>query len=364
MKPVTNYYPETRLWKSHHSTLRTLRETSSGVNTAQSSALKDPLKDQVELTEPSSASLELKTQKLLDQLAKNFPGITFQVVPDKDYENLKEKAASLGQGKHLLLSESFLARMGSSDKDFEACKTALLSSVLLLSENQTAGVFLGEKQAVSWKIQNTEDPRDTEKETLAQMLESLKEAKSNSSSKIKVSSHTSYETGTLYRKLARAGDKALIQDVMSETYRNMANLRIIACLGEDKDRAKAQKAIRSLQKLVVRSRQKMRHVDQESLLKLKRQRAAKRQEEAKVREIQKELKKVQTKKMRLNKKIMEEGDAADREIRRLKNYLSQISNAQPLSSAPADMSAAGELSSGDVVSVSPEQIEISEPTAF
>lgn len=365
MTPVTSRYRENRLWQNHNASLRSLSESATVRNTDSGTALKDPVKDQAVLTDSASVSKDERIQKLLDKLKKNFPGITFEVVPDSGSWNLKEKAASLGQGKHILLSESFLARMGSSDKDFETCKTVLLSSVLLLSENHAAGVFLGEKQAVSWKIEGKEDPMDTEKETLAKMLESLKEAKSGSSQKIKVSAgNVSFETGELYRKLARAGDKALIQDVMSETYRNMANLRIIACLGEEKDRAKAQRAIRSLQKLVVRSRQKMRHVDQESLLKLKRQRAIKRQEEAKAREIQKELKKVQTKKMRLNKKIMEEGDAADREIRRLKNYLAQTTNFQAPATAPAAAEFMGDISSGEAAAVSAEQISVSEPVAF
>ena len=303
-------------------------------------------------------------EKLLEQLKKNFPGISFEIVPDSNYHNLKEKAASLGQGKHLLISESFLKRMGSSEKDFETCKNMLLASTLLLAENKAAGVFLEEKQATSWTVKEKEKAKDPEAETLAKMLESLKEAKNNS--KIKVSSNVSYETGELYRKLARAGDKALVQSVVSETYQNMGALRLIACMGEDKERAKAQKAIRSLEKLVTRSRQKMRQLDKEELLKLKRKRAIKRQEEAKLREIQQELKKLQTKKARLNKKLLEEGDAADREIQRLKQHLAYANSNQLLSgaSAPVEMAVGGDMAAGESACVSVDQIELSEPVAF
>ncbi len=361
MKPVTNYYPETKLWKSPYSTLRNLPETALSQPAGQDPALKNPQKDQVELAEPTSASLETKTQKLLDQLVKNFPGLSFEIVPDSEFLNLKDKAASLGHGKHLLLSESFLERMGSSEKDFETCRTILLSSVLLLSENHVSGVFLGEKQAVSWNIKDKEEPQDTKKETLAQMLESLKEAKD---SKFKISTNVSYETGELYRKLARAGNKPLVQTVMSEAYQQIAALRLVSCLGDDKERAKAQKAIRSLQKLTLRSRQKIRHLDQETLLKLKKKRAIKRQEEAKARELQKELKKKQSRRLRRDRRIMEEGEAADREIRRLKAYLSQTGNTQLLSAALNGMIPAGDLSGQDTSSVSADQIEISQPTAF
>lgn len=365
MKPVTNRYQDTRLWQNHQTTLRNIQESISK-NNNPTTIQKDPLKDQLDLTDPAATSLEVRTEKLLEQLKKNFPGISFEVVPDSDYQNLKEKAASLEQGKHLLISESFLKRMGSSEKDFDTCKSMLLASTLLLAENKAAGVFLGEKQATSWTVKEkeAEKARDPETETLAKMLESLKEAKNNS--KIKVSSNVSYETGELYRKLARAGDKALVQSVVSETYQNMGTLRLIACMGEDKERAKAQKAIRSLEKLVTRSRQKMRQLDKEQLLKLKRKRAIKRQEEAKLREIQQELKKLQTKKARLNKKLLEEGDAADREIQRLKQHLAYANSNQLSStaSAPIETAVGGDMAMGEAASVSAEQIQLSEPVFF
>lgn len=370
MKPVANRYQETRLWQNHQTTLRSIQEsaakTKNNSNTNQTGKLKDVLKDQVDLTDPASTSLEARTEKLLNQLEKNFPGLSFEIVPDSDLGNLKEKAASLGQGKHLLISESFLKRMSSSEKDFQACKSMMLASTLLLAENKASGVFLSEKQATSWTIKEKESKteKDPETETLAKMLENLKEARNNS--KIKVSSNVSYETGELYRKLARAGDKALVQSVVSETYQNMGALRLIACMGEDKERAKAQKAIRSLEKLVTRSRQKMRQLDKEELLKLKRKRAIKRQEEAKLKEIQQELKKLQTKKARLNKKLLEEGDAADREIQRLKQHLAYASNNQLFSASPAPIkaSAGADIAASDGACVSTDQVEFSEPVAF
>lgn len=360
MKPVTSHYPKAILWQNSRTTLRTLSEPVSKTGIKQNTAVKD----QTELADAPSVKPDVRTQKLLDQLAKNFPGISFEIIPDNDLLNLKEKAASSGQGKHLLLTESFLARMGSSDKEFETCKTMLLASVLMLSENHAAGVSLGEKQAVSWQIKDREDEKDTETETIARMLESLKKARTESSQKFKVSANVSYETGELHRKLARAGDKALVQSVMSEVYRNIASLRLVACMGDDKERAKAQKAIRSLQKLSIRSRQKMRYLDNETLLKLKKKRAIKRQEEAKVRELQNELKKKQAKRIRLDKKIVEEGEAADREIRRLKQYLSQANSPQLPVSDPGTIGTTSDLSAGEAASISSDQITLSEPVSF
>lgn len=358
MKPVTNHYQHERLWQNYKTTLRSFTEPASKAAAGQAAGTKDL----AELTDPASAEPKDRIQKLLDELTKNFPGISFEIVPDGDYLNLKEKAASLGYGKHLLISESFLRRMESSEKDYQDCKSMLLASVLFLAENKAAGVFLGEKQATSWSIKDKAEQKDPEAETLAQMLQSLKEAKNNS--KIRFSGNVSYETGELYRKLARAGDKALIQSVISETYQNMGTLRLISCLGEDKERAKAQKAIRSLQRLVVRSRQKMRHLDKEELIKLKKIRAAKRQEEEKVRELQKELKKKQAKRMRLDKRILEEGDKADLEIRRLKQYLAHVNQGEMLAAGAVGAGAVGDFSGMDGGAVSVGQIEVAEAVEF
>ena len=352
MKPVTNHYQHERLWQNYKTTLRSFTEPASKAAAGQVTGTKDL----AELTDPASTEPKDRIQKLLDELTKNFPGISFEIVPDGDYLNLKEKAASLGYGKHLLISESFLRRMESSEKDYQDCKSMLLASVLFLAENKAAGVFLGEKQATSWSIKDKAEQKDPEAETLAQMLQSLKEAKNNS--KIRFSGNVSYETGELYRKLARAGDKALIQSVISETYQNMGTLRLISCLGEDKERAKAQKAIRSLQRLVVRSRQKMRHLDKEELIKLKKIRAAKRQEEEKVRELQKELKKKQAKRMRLDKRILEEGDKADLEIRRLKQYLAHVNQGEMLAAgAVGAVTLTGARGPGDMKEQLPSHVD-------
>ena len=348
MKPVTNHYQHERLWQNYKTTLRSFTEPASKAAAGQVTGTKDL----AELTDPASTEPKDWIQKLLDELTKNFPGISFEIVPDGDYLNLKEKAASLGYGKHLLISESFLRRMESSEKDYQDCKSMLLASVLFLAENKAAGVFLGEKQATSWSIKDKAEQKDPEAETLAQMLQSLKEAKNNS--KIRFSGNVSYETGELYRKLARAGDKALIQSVISETYQNMGTLRLISCLGEDKERAKAQKAIR----------QKMRHLDKEELIKLKKIRAAKRQEEEKVRELQKELKKKQAKRMRLDKRILEEGDKADLEIRRLKQYLAHVNQGEMLAAGAVGAGAVGDFSGMDGGTVSVGQIEVAEAVEF
>ena len=98
MKPVTSHYQETRLWQNSRTTLRSLSEPVSKTSQKQNTVIKD----QADLTDPPSVSPDARTQKLLDQLAKSFPGITFEIVPDSDFLNLKEKAAALGQGKHLL----------------------------------------------------------------------------------------------------------------------------------------------------------------------------------------------------------------------------------------------------------------------
>ncbi len=350
---------------------QTLRTYQNPAATAGSAAVKPPkagqkqvsgLLDQVELSEEAAASPETKTQKLLEQLKKNFPGIQFEITSDTDFLNLRKKAASLGEGKHLLISESFLARMGSSEKDYRECRTMLLASVLFLAENREDGVFLSENQAASWNIREKEEERP--QSTLEQMLQNLKQAGSNSGQKFKVSSNVSFETASLYRKLAQSGTKANVQSVVSEAYNNMGALRLVTCFGDDKERAKAYKAIRSLEKLMVRSRQKIRSLDQETLLKLRKRRAQKKQQEEKVRQIQQELKKKQTQRKLRDRRIVREGEAADQEIRRLKSYLSHLENTQTdlLAQAGAQAGTGGEFTGEATISA--DQITVSEPVSF
>lgn len=237
----------------------------------------------------------------------------------------------------------------------------LLSSVLFLAENHGDGVFLGENQAASWNIREKEDSKP--KSSLEQMLQNLKQAGSGSGQKWKVSSNVSFETSSLYRKLAQCGTKANIQSVVSEAYQNMASLRLVTCFGEAKERAKAYKAIRSLEKLMVRSRQKIRHLDQENLLKLRKRRAQKKQQEEKVRQIQQELKKKQTQRKLRDRRIVREGEEADQEIRRLKSYLSHMENTQENLHAVSGAETGGGDFLGETA-VSAEQIAVSEPVAF
>ena len=350
-------------------TLRTYSNPAptAGTESTASAALKTEgpktsvLQDQLKLSESVSSSPETKTRKLLEQLTKNFPGIQFEITSDTDFLNLKKKAASMGEGKHLLISEAFLARMASSEQDYQECRTMLLSSVLFLAENHGDGVFLGENQAASWNIREKEDSKP--KSSLEQMLQNLKQAGSGSGQKWKVSSNVSFETSSLYRKLAQCGTKANIQSVVSEAYQNMASLRLVTCFGEAKERAKAYKAIRSLEKLMVRSRQKIRHLDQENLLKLRKRRAQKKQQEEKVRQIQQELKKKQTQRKLRDRRIVREGEEADQEIRRLKSYLSHMENTQENLHAVSGAETGGGDFLGETA-VSAEQIAVSEPVAF
>lgn len=357
MRPVTYLNYNTRTVSNTAPSIRccSVPTQEAGLSSAAQHTL-----DQVCLTEAPSSGLEEKTQSLLNQLAQNFPGIQFEKIKVSTPLNLKQQAALAGQGKHLFISESFLTRMGRSEQDFNDCKAVLLSSVLLLSENHAAGVFLEEKQAFSWNIKDNKEEK--EKTTLAQMLKNLKEA--GQKQKLRVSSNVSFETSSLYRKLAGSDSKALIQSVMGEAYQNMAALRMISCFGEDQERAKAQKAIRSLEKLMIRSRQKIRHVDQETLLKLRKRRAQKKQEEAKVRLLQQELKKKQSLRRHRDRKIISEGEAADQEIRRLKSYLSQLRPSQANDLVFAPEATALSTTSGNEGAEGACQISFSEPVLF
>ncbi len=79
--------------------------------------------------------------------------------------------------------------------------------------------------------------------------------------------------------------------MLGDVHRSIGNLRLAACFGDEEERTKADRAIRSLQKLLARGSRKIRRLDRESSLKLQKKHAEKARKEKKVLQIRLEMKK-------------------------------------------------------------------------
>ena len=79
--------------------------------------------------------------------------------------------------------------------------------------------------------------------------------------------------------------------MLGDVHRSIGNLRLAACFGDEEERTKADRAIRSLQKLLARGSRKIRRLERESSLKLQKKHAEKARKEKKVLQIRLEMKK-------------------------------------------------------------------------
>lgn len=330
--------------------------------------------DKICMSREGSADLRLQSEQLLERLQETYPDITFEISSGDGTEDLKELAVRYGAGKHLVISESFLRRMSGSKEGFLACRNALLQSVFSLSAGNADGMFLEENQMTSWKIHlasvsrpDLTLPGSDSEQAAAQLFESLGQGgfSDSSGTDYRVSlSKTACNTSGLYTRLAQANSKRDVLSVMSDAQRNIAALRLTSCFGSPEEQIKSRKAIRSLQKLLLRGNQKNRRLYQETLLKIRKRRAQEKKQEARVRKIQLELKKRKTARKSVDSAIIFEGQQDEREIRRLRYYLSSMeySTAPAIGAGGADMGMSAPVTGG--MPLTTENISVSESSAF
>ncbi len=113
--------------------------------------------------------------------------------------------------------------------------------------------------------------------------------------------------GELAALLARAETKLDVHQVSSKVMRGLANLRMSAALCEGKDKEKANKMIRRMEKLLKRVYKKLKQLGKEEQLEQQREKAEKKMEEQKAEELRDELK------CRRNKRRREEREYAMKE---------------------------------------------------
>lgn len=94
----------------------------------------------------------------------------------------------------------------------------------------------------------------------------------------------------IYGRLANASTKAQVETVLAETQRAIANFGVAAIFGDDKQRQKARAAIGSLRKLILRGNRKIRKLDEETLIKIRKKQAEQNRNRKRARSYQIELK--------------------------------------------------------------------------
>lgn len=334
-----------------------------------------PSKDRVEFSgQWNEMEWSDAVQKALDDLKTQYPSLHIIIDEGNNSDNLSALAAGLGKGTHLVLSRKFLERMGSGAEEFAKC-SSVLSGVVKQLQNPKKGIlasgaYIGENQAKTWFVEKKQEEKPKE-EKENWLFKSLSNASQNHAKedllKIKVSS--SFGVSRHYSRLSGARSKGQVRTVMADVQRSIGNLQMTAAYGDDEERVKASRALRSLKKLLTRGGRKISRLNKEELVALRKKRAEKRNEERKAQAARLELKKRQAARAGADNSLVKEGRADEayirgyRHYRRLKEY--DIEKQIPIETLPPELPGGFEGGMGGMdAGFTPADVTVSESISF
>ena len=276
----------------------------------------------------------------LHTLAQDFPGVSLLIKQTGEEmgagigtEELKRLAAELGNGKYVMISQEFLERMGKNGEEFDRCAAILTGMMRRLTAGNDSeggnesgsrisagrGVWLGGDRAVFWSL-----PESSGNDFLKKMAEKSscagagipeaavlhgmpEKGQKTSGTDFRKPVTVSCASMGHYSGLARASSKGEVKKVMGDIHRSIGNLRLASCFGDEKERLKARQALNSLQKLLARGNRKIKKLEEEELLGIRKKRAEKARKEKRVRQIKLELKKRRSARLRADSRLVQEG---------------------------------------------------------
>lgn len=248
--------------------------------------------------------------RMLEQLKKQYPGIVFHLAQEKDAGDLATLAVRAGTGVHLYLSREFVGRMGSSREDFSQCWSELVSAAgtLLAKQGQTraVGAFLGEEGTSYWSVQDK-----TEKETVPVVSHTGAKETPSAGSDPRVRVSVSLNVSSHFSRVARARTKGQVQEAVWDIYRSISNLKRAAACGDDQQRVKASRALRSLQKLLGRSGRKMRKLERERLKAQEQKKAEKEHQDKRAFRLKQEKRRMRSARLGSDACLVKEGHGDD-----------------------------------------------------
>lgn len=291
-----------------------------------------PSTDRLEYTEEwTDMEWEDAVKKTLDSLKAQYPPIHILIDEGNNKDNFQALAAGLGKGSHLVISREFLERMGSGAEEFAKCSSVLMGMAKKLTGiqqgNIASGVYIGKDEAKAWVVKEKKEElkKDEDQSWIFNSL--MKKDKDVEDLKRKMMVHASFNVSRHYSRLAGARSKGQVQTVMSDVQRSIGNLQMTAMFGEDEEKIKASRALRSLKKLLARGGRKIGRLNRQQLVELRKKRAEKRQEERKAEAARLELKKRRAASAGADNSLAKEGVADESYIRGYRHYrrLSQYS---------------------------------------
>ena len=250
-------------------------------------------------------------------------------------------AAGLGEGLHLVISREFLDRMQGSRDGFDTCSRVLAQKVSELAakagneaswggagHGAAMGVFLGKDYSWSWAAAAREHDPSADKRPFEDMLAAdqakvmgdMMGGSSGNTGAVRVICRKSYNVSDQYRKMASARSSGQVQQVMGDIQRNIVRLKMASVYGDDEQRVKANRAVRSLQKLLGRGGRKVRRLNREKLKQCAKKKALEQNEEKKSRKLELELKRMRSARKGSDHALVKEGMADEAYIRGYRRY--------------------------------------------
>lgn len=285
-----------------------------------------------------AACLELSSAmpaplRWLEQLKGQYSELWI-TVEEKGAAGTAQAAAARGNaGINLVISREFVDKWSQNEEMFEWGQKIIedLVSQLIAGKQGASGMALASESrwvSVGAYVSETGVVYWAKKEQQGAGIFSANEEKGNRAAntkstrvggklKISVSADTLSVSG-VYTQMAQARDRFQVLRVISKANQSIGQLALVTALGDDKERRQAAAAIRSLKKLLVRGRKKIKSFDRQETLTRQKQRAIEQQQKQKAAQIEKELKKLKRERRNEDRRLMEDGRGEDSKIQRIK----------------------------------------------
>lgn len=266
-----------------------------------------------------TADLENAALGLIENLKKYYPGIGFHLSGAGEDMDSAKAAAGFGKGLHIVITKEFLARMQSSREEFDKCARVLSNEAAKLAgyagTGGGKGVFLEKDRVVAWTAASGEKSA-----VFPASPGGTSVYPSVPDKNFKVSCHSTFNVSGHFNRMASARSSAQVQRVMGDIQYSIMSLKMTSVYGDDEQRVKAARAVRSLQKLLGRGGRKIRRLNREKLKQCARKKAQKLKHEQKSRRLELELKKMRSARKGADYTLIREGLADEAYIRGYRRY--------------------------------------------
>ena len=315
-------------WKTE----KTVESGAAGVISETDAVSSQSSQDQVSLSEElSDKDWTEYINTVLNRLKEQYSSINI-VIDEEEGSDLSKIAADLGSGSNLVVTRRFLERMGSSMEEFVRCSSVLTGIAKQLNSSSgnsvSTGAYIGISSAAFWSASPKQEA--DEAGSLSPITWNTSDSEKTDQIIRQVSGNSAITVSRQYSRMASARTKGQVMTVMSDVSRAISSLQMTAVSGEAEERVKANRALRSLKKLLIRGNKKVSRLNKEMLAQMKQKKAEKEQKEKKAGQASEEKNQARVSGIRSNYSLSMEGRADESYIKGYRQYRSK--------SVPSDFS--------------------------